>query len=165
MLLIYHRLRAEDPVHQNPAGMWVLSRYDDVSGLLRESNRDTIRWRSGDRVAHEPERGRARLAPVLNLDHPADGGDVAHGRDPLARAGGTSALAGLRQVGLGRAHARGILAPWRGEQADDVLKAAPGRPAASDDTRLERDGYRCQINHASPTVGRRIATRVATASA
>jgi len=125
---------------------------------------------------------------VLNLDHPADGGDVAHGRDPLARAGRTPALAGLRQLGLGRAHARGILALWRGEHVDDVLTAGPGRPAASDDARLERDGhladsgdapaavarlhaaerparYLCQISHASPTVGRRIATRVATASA
>ncbi len=33
---LYHRLRAEDPVHQMPAGMWVLSRYDDVAGLLRD---------------------------------------------------------------------------------------------------------------------------------
>ena len=33
---LYHRLRADDPVHQSPAGMWVISRYDDVSGLLRD---------------------------------------------------------------------------------------------------------------------------------
>jgi hypothetical protein len=81
-----------------------------------------------------------------------------------------------------------ILAPWRGEQVDDVLNAVPGRPAASNDARVERDGdlddsadapaavaglraadppmrYRFQINHASPTVGSRISTRVATASA
>jgi cytochrome P450 len=32
---LYHRLRADDPVHQNPAGMWMLSRYDDVSRFLR----------------------------------------------------------------------------------------------------------------------------------
>ena len=33
---LYHRLRADDPVHQNPAGMWALSRYDDVSRFLRD---------------------------------------------------------------------------------------------------------------------------------
>jgi hypothetical protein len=33
---LYQRLRAEDPVHQNPAGMWVLSRYDDVALALRD---------------------------------------------------------------------------------------------------------------------------------
>jgi len=32
----YHRLRAEDPVHQSPLGFWVLTRYDDVSVVLRD---------------------------------------------------------------------------------------------------------------------------------
>jgi len=32
----YHRLRAEDPVHQSPLGFWVLTRYDDVSAVLRD---------------------------------------------------------------------------------------------------------------------------------
>jgi cytochrome P450 len=32
----YHRLRAEDPVHQSPMGFWVLTRYDDVAGMLRD---------------------------------------------------------------------------------------------------------------------------------
>ncbi|MGH7301715.1 MAG: cytochrome P450, partial [Candidatus Rokuibacteriota bacterium] len=32
----YHRLRAEDPVHQSPLGFWVLTRYEDVSGVLRD---------------------------------------------------------------------------------------------------------------------------------
>ena len=31
----YHRLRAEDPVHQSPLGFWVLTRYEDVSAVLR----------------------------------------------------------------------------------------------------------------------------------
>ena len=33
---LYHRLRAEDPVHQSPVGMWVLTRYDDVALILRD---------------------------------------------------------------------------------------------------------------------------------
>jgi cytochrome P450 len=33
---LYHRLRTEDPVHQTPTGMWVLSRYDDVARVLRD---------------------------------------------------------------------------------------------------------------------------------
>jgi hypothetical protein len=33
---LYHRLRAEDPVHRSPLGFWVLSRYDDVVRLLRD---------------------------------------------------------------------------------------------------------------------------------
>jgi pimeloyl-[acyl-carrier protein] synthase len=32
----YHRLRAEDPVHQSPLGFWVLTRYDDVAAVLRD---------------------------------------------------------------------------------------------------------------------------------
>jgi cytochrome P450 len=32
----YHRLRAEDPVHWSPLGFWVLTRYDDVVGVLRD---------------------------------------------------------------------------------------------------------------------------------
>lgn len=33
---MYHRLRAADPVHQSPMGFWVLTRYDDVAGMLRD---------------------------------------------------------------------------------------------------------------------------------
>jgi pimeloyl-[acyl-carrier protein] synthase len=32
----YHRLRAEDPVHHSPLGFWVLTRYEDVSSVLRD---------------------------------------------------------------------------------------------------------------------------------
>jgi pimeloyl-[acyl-carrier protein] synthase len=32
----YHRLRAEDPVHQTGLGLWVLTRYDDVMTALRD---------------------------------------------------------------------------------------------------------------------------------
>lgn len=33
---MYHRLRAEDPVHHSPLGFWVLTRYDDVVAALRD---------------------------------------------------------------------------------------------------------------------------------
>ncbi len=33
---VYHRLRAEDPVHRHPLGFLVLTRYDDVDALLRD---------------------------------------------------------------------------------------------------------------------------------
>jgi len=34
---VYHRLRAEDPVHHHPMGFWVLTRYDDVARVLRDA--------------------------------------------------------------------------------------------------------------------------------
>ena len=34
----YDRLRAADPVHQNPFGFWVLSTYDEVNALLRSGH-------------------------------------------------------------------------------------------------------------------------------
>ena len=33
----YHRLRAEDPVHQSPLGFWVLTRYEDVVAIATRS--------------------------------------------------------------------------------------------------------------------------------
>ena len=33
---MYHRLRAEEPVHHSPLGFWVLTRYDDVVAALRD---------------------------------------------------------------------------------------------------------------------------------
>ncbi|OLC16101.1 MAG: hypothetical protein AUH29_06210 [Candidatus Rokubacteria bacterium 13_1_40CM_69_27] len=32
----YHRLRAEDPVHLSPTGVWFLTRYDDAAMILRD---------------------------------------------------------------------------------------------------------------------------------
>ena len=32
----YHRLRATDPVHRTPMGLWVLTRYDDVVSVLKD---------------------------------------------------------------------------------------------------------------------------------
>jgi cytochrome P450 len=34
---VYHRLRAEDPVHRHPFGFFVLTRYDDVAAFLRDA--------------------------------------------------------------------------------------------------------------------------------
>ena len=34
---MYHRLRAEDPVHRSPLGFWVLTRYEDVVFALRDA--------------------------------------------------------------------------------------------------------------------------------
>lgn len=34
---VYHRLRVEDPVHRHPYGFYVLTRYDDVAGFLRDA--------------------------------------------------------------------------------------------------------------------------------
>jgi pimeloyl-[acyl-carrier protein] synthase len=34
---MYHRLRAQDPVHRSPLGFWVLTRYDDVLFALRDA--------------------------------------------------------------------------------------------------------------------------------
>jgi pimeloyl-[acyl-carrier protein] synthase len=33
---LYHRLRAADPVHRTPMGLWVLTRYDDVVAVLKD---------------------------------------------------------------------------------------------------------------------------------
>jgi pimeloyl-[acyl-carrier protein] synthase len=55
----YHRLRAEDPVHQTPLGFWVLTRYDDVVTALRD-----------------PRFGRAGFEPLLEAVYgaPTDSG-------------------------------------------------------------------------------------------
>ena len=81
--------------------------------LSRSSVPLTLRPRAplNDRVSHEPEPRPARLAPVLHLDQPADGGDVAHGRDPLARAGGTPAGADLKQLPCPGGLRGGLLPP------------------------------------------------------
>jgi cytochrome P450 len=33
---VYARLRAEDPIHRTPEGLWILTRYADVSAVLRD---------------------------------------------------------------------------------------------------------------------------------
>lgn len=39
----YARLRELEPVHKHPMGFWILSRYDDVSALLRSANSVEVR--------------------------------------------------------------------------------------------------------------------------
>jgi cytochrome P450 len=34
--VVYARLRAEDPIHRTPHGLWVLTRYADVAAVLRD---------------------------------------------------------------------------------------------------------------------------------
>lgn len=51
----------------------------------------------GKPLSHEPERGPADLAPLLTLEHPLGSDDVACMHDARTLAGGTLALAGLRQ--------------------------------------------------------------------
>lgn len=65
---LYHRLRAEDPVHQTPAGMWVLSRYDDVALLLR----DPRFGRRGFQELIAARFGRAGLGRSMLLQDPPD---------------------------------------------------------------------------------------------
>src|SRR2546426_12378034 len=65
----YHRLRAEDPVHQSPLGFWVLTRYDDVSAVLRDP-----------RFLKEPLA--APVAPRLRAEGPPGGGGSLLARDP-----------------------------------------------------------------------------------
>src|SRR5438552_4056163 len=41
----YRRLRTDDPVHQNPLGFWVLTRYEDVMATLRVPVKDRERFK------------------------------------------------------------------------------------------------------------------------
>jgi pimeloyl-[acyl-carrier protein] synthase len=65
---LYHRLRAEDPVHQSPAGMWVLSRYDDVAVALR----DPRFGRRGFQELISARFGQAGFGPSMLLQDPPD---------------------------------------------------------------------------------------------
>jgi pimeloyl-[acyl-carrier protein] synthase len=65
---LYHRLRAEDPVHQSPLGLWVLSRYDDILMLLR----DPRFGRRGFQALISARFGRAGLGPSMLLQDPPD---------------------------------------------------------------------------------------------
>lgn len=65
---LYHRLRAEDPVHQSPFGAWVLSRYDDILMLLR----DPRFGRRGFQELITARFGLAGLGPSMLLQDPPD---------------------------------------------------------------------------------------------
>jgi len=65
---LYDRLRAEDPVHQSPAGMWVLSRYDDVVTVLR----DPRFGRRGFQQLITARFGQAGFGPSMLVQDPPD---------------------------------------------------------------------------------------------
>ena len=49
---VFHRLRAEDPVHRHRLGFYVLTRFDDVAAFLRDARFGKgggvfTRWRAG----------------------------------------------------------------------------------------------------------------------
>src|SRR5438309_11728596 len=66
----YHRLGAEDPVHQSPLGFWVLTRYDDVSAVLRDPRfiKEPLAALVAARFRAEMPRGVA--VSVLDRDQP-----------------------------------------------------------------------------------------------
>ena len=152
-----------------PTLSWPSGGRSEWNGWRGPISDDTLRSRSGERAERPRTRSRTPRTDA-QPDHPADGGDVAHGMIRwLAQEGHRrSRVSG----GSARAPAPLVLAPWRGEQVADVLKAVPGRPAASDDARLERDGHRAaaltprprspRLRAADPPMryGSRSATRV-----
>jgi cytochrome P450 len=62
---IYARLRQEDPVHRNVLGAWVLTRYEDVSAVLRDG-------RFGAHSISAGIRNKKRLVEGVDLDILAD---------------------------------------------------------------------------------------------
>jgi cytochrome P450 len=72
----YARLREEAPVHQSPLGPWMLTRYDDVSRLLRdgslsvEDDNATLDARAAALEGLGDDRRRRGSRAILNLDPP-----------------------------------------------------------------------------------------------
>jgi cytochrome P450 len=71
----YRRLRELRPVHQSPFGPWTLTRYDDVSRLLRDpslsvEDRNASVDRRAELFPDDEERRRRGSLALLNLDPP-----------------------------------------------------------------------------------------------
>ena len=72
----YARLREEAPVHRSPIGVWTLTRYDDVSRLLRDPSLSVVDANASSDPAQEIfdaagiERQRRGSRAILNLDPP-----------------------------------------------------------------------------------------------
>jgi cytochrome P450 len=70
----YQRMRDMDPVHEHPLGFWLVSRYDDVSALLRSNLSVEARNLSGglvaDQIAEFNEVGNALSLSMLDRDPP-----------------------------------------------------------------------------------------------
>jgi len=62
----YARLRAEDPVHESRRGVWLLTRYDDVSAALR----DARFGRKGFLELMAPQNGESKTSPMRFQDPP-----------------------------------------------------------------------------------------------
>lgn len=62
---IYARFRSEDPVHRNALGAWLLTRYDDVSAVLRDP-----RFAAHD--ISQTIRGKRRFLPAGDIDALSD---------------------------------------------------------------------------------------------
>jgi cytochrome P450 len=70
----YQRMRDMDPVHEHPLGFWLVTRYDDVSALLRSNLSVEARHLSGglvaDQIAEFNEVGNALSLSMLDRDPP-----------------------------------------------------------------------------------------------
>ena len=108
-----------------------------------------IRW-----LAQEGHR-RSRVSGSSGSGPPLRGASWHHGAASRSPMCSTRCTAGQRPATVPGSSGKGYL-----DDSADAPTAVAGLHAADPPTR-----YRCQISHASPTVGRRIATRVANASA
>jgi cytochrome P450 len=69
----YRRMRDQDPVHEHPLGFWLVSRYDDVTALLRAKLSVETRNLAGGMIAEQYEQldpGSALALSMLDRDPP-----------------------------------------------------------------------------------------------
>ncbi|MFI7678472.1 cytochrome P450 [Actinophytocola sp. NPDC049390] len=69
----YQRMRDVDPVHEHPLGFWLVTRYDDVTALLRAKLSVESRNLAGGLIADQYEQldpGSARALSMLDRDPP-----------------------------------------------------------------------------------------------
>lgn len=69
----YHRMREQDAVHEHPLGFWLVSRYEDVTALLRAKLSVETRNLAGGLIADQYEQldpGSALTLSMLDRDPP-----------------------------------------------------------------------------------------------
>ncbi|GAB1509960.1 cytochrome P450 [Actinophytocola sp. KF-1] len=69
----YQRMRDQDPVHEHPLGFWLVTRYEDVTALLRAKLSVETRNLSGGLIAEQYEQldpGSALTLSMLDRDPP-----------------------------------------------------------------------------------------------
>jgi cytochrome P450 len=69
----YQRMRDQDPVHEHPLGFWLVSRYDDVTALLRAKLSVESRNLADGPIAEQfqqLDQGSARALSMLDRDPP-----------------------------------------------------------------------------------------------